>query len=739
MPKPRLVYLSLVMALIVAMLALRIADPQPIARLRLLVFDSYQWLSARAYDPNLPVRIVDIDDESLRRIGQWPWPRTKLATLTARLAEMGAAAVAFDIVLSEPDSTDPAEVVKRLPMTEATAALLGRLASLPSPDRALAEALEKVPAVLGFIAVNEVNAARPASRVGFASAGDDPRLFVPRYGGAVVSLPSLEARAKGSGALNWVPEYDQIVRRLPVLVRLGDDLLPAFAAEALRVAQGAGTYVVKASGASGEVAFGRNTGITDIRVGRVTVPTDANGQMWLRFTESDPRRFISAASVLDGSVARSEIEGRIVLIGTSAAGLFDLRTTPLDASVAGVEVHAQAIEQMLLGTHLRRPDFAAGAELAFLAVSCALLAFAVYVTGAAQSALLGATFLIVAATGSWIAYRSYGWLFDPVYPTVAQTLVYIVTTVYLYLLTERERNRVRNAFSHYMAPSLVEELAAHPDKLKLGGEMREVTLMFADVRGFTSISERLDASQVTQFLNRLLTPLTDSITAHRGTIDKYMGDGIMAFWNAPLDDPEHERNAARAALAMLADLDALNREWEAEAKVRGEEHVPVRIGIGLNTAVCCVGNLGSQHRFDYSVIGDGVNLAARLEGQCKTYGVPVIAGESTAEKVPDLAFLEIDLLSVVGKTTAVRIYALLGDESRRKSEEFVKLKTAHMALLAAYRSRRFDEAERLLPAARALGGAALAKVYDLYGERIRTFQMVPPPPDWDGRAIAEHK
>jgi len=739
MPKPRLVYLSLVLALIVAVLALRVADPQPIARLRLLVFDSYQWLSARTFDPDLPVRIVDIDDESLRRIGQWPWPRTKLAALTARLAEMGAAAVAFDIVLSEPDSTDPAEVVKRLPMTEVTADLLGRLASLPSPDRALAEALERVPSVLGFIAVNEVNATRPASRAGFASAGDDPRLFVPRYGGAVVSLPLLEERAKGLGALNWVPEYDQIVRRLPVLVRLGDDLLPAFAAEALRVAQGAGTYVVKASGASGEVAFGRNTGITDIRVGRVTVPTDANGQMWLRFTKSDPRRFVSAASILDGNVAPSEIEGRIVLIGTSAAGLFDLRTTPLDASVAGVEVHAQAIEQMLLGTHLRRPDFATGAELAFLALSCALLAFAVYVTGAAQSALLGATFLIVAATASWIAYRSYGWLFDPVYPTAAQTLVYMVTTVYLYLLTERERNRVRNAFSHYMAPSLVEELAVHPDKLKLGGEMREVTLMFADVRGFTSISERLDAGQVTQFLNRLLTPLTDSITAHRGTIDKYMGDGIMAFWNAPLDDPEHERNAARAALAMLADLEALNREWEAEAKARGEEHVPVRIGIGLNTAVCCVGNLGSQHRFDYSVIGDGVNLAARLEGQCKTYGVPAIAGESTAEKVPDLAFLEIDLLSVVGKTTAVRIYALLGDESRRKSEDFVKLKTAHMALLAAYRSRRFDEAERLLAAARALDGGALAKVYDLYADRIHAFQMVPPPADWDGRASAEHK
>jgi adenylate cyclase len=739
MPKARLVYLSLVLALSAGMLALRVADPQPIARLRLLVFDSYQWLSARTYDPELPVRIVDIDNQSLRRIGQWPWPRTRLAELTDRLAERGAAAIAFDIVLSEPDSTDPVEMVKRLPKTDVTEALVQRLADLPSPDHALAEALGKVPSVLGFIAVSEPNAARPMSRAGFATAGDDPRLFAPRYGGAVVSLHLLEERAKGSGSLNWVPEYDQIVRRLPVLVRLGDDLLPSFAAEALRVGQGAGSYVVKASGASGEEAFGRKTGITDVRIGQVAVPTDANGQMWLRFTKSEPRRFISAAAVLEGSVPREEIEGRIILIGTSAAGLFDLRTTPLDASVAGVEVHAQAIEQMVLGTHLRRPDFATGAELTYLAVSCAMLALAVYVTGAAQSAILGATFLIVAATGSWVSYRSYGWLFDPVYPTVAQTIVYIATTVFLYLLTERERNRVRNAFSHYMAPSLVEELAVHPDKLKLGGEMREVTLMFTDVRGFTSISERLDAEQVTQFLNRLLTPLSNSITANRGTIDKYMGDGIMAFWNAPLDDPEHERNAALAALAMLADLDVLNREWEAEARARGEEHVPVRIGIGLNTAVCCVGNLGSQDRFDYSVIGDGVNLAARLEGQCKTYGVVVVVGESTAQKAPDLAFLEIDLLSVVGKTKAVHVYALLGDAAFRRTAQFAKLEAVHAEMLRAYRGRRFDEAERLLPAARSAGGSELARVYDLYAERIRAYQISPPPDDWDGRAAAEHK
>jgi adenylate cyclase len=735
--RTRVAYVSLVASVLVAVLAIRVFDPAPVARLRLNVFDAYQWLASRVYNPDLPVRIIAIDDESLNAIGQWPWSRAVLGDLTRKLAERGASAVAFDMVMAEPDRTSVVELIKRLkdPTLKAIAARI----EAPSPDEAFATDISAAPVVLGFIAVSERNSVQPRLAAGFAFAGDDPKQFVPVFHGAVSSLELLQNQSTGSGSLNWVPEHDQIIRRLPLIVGINGALYPSLAAEALRVGQGASSYVVKSSGASGEESFGRKTGITNVRIGRLAVPTDAHGQMWLKFTKSDRRRFISAARVLNNAIASSEIEGRIMLVGTTAAGLFDLRTTPLDVAVPGVEVHAQAIEQMLIGEHLRRPDFGTGAEILFLAVSGLIMAAVVYASGALFSAILGAATVAAAFSTSWAAYRSLGLLFDPVYPIVALTMLYIVTTGYLYLQTEAERNRVRNAFRRYMAPSLVEELAKHPDMLKLGGELREVTLMFTDVRSFTSISERLDAERLTKFLNRLLTPLSNSILSNRGTIDKYMGDAIMAFWNAPLSDSDHERNAVRAALSMLRDVEQLNAALAAEADARGEEHIPVELGIGLNTAVCCVGNLGSELRFDYSVIGDGVNIASRLEGLSKQYGCPVIAGMSTAKAADELAFLEVDLVSVVGKKEAIHVFTLLGDEKVKKSPEFQTLAARHAAMLAAYRGRRFDEAETLLGEARAVAGERLAALYELYAERIAVYRQAPPLIDWDGRAIAEEK
>ncbi len=736
--RSRTIYAGAVLLLLGLIVLVRIADPTPIVRLRLLGFDTFQLVAPRTYDPELPVRILDVDDPSLERIGQWPWPRATMAEITARLQEAGAAAIGYDIIMAEPDRPVSLDAIKRLPDDPAKQQVLSLLEGLPSGDDAFAAAIAEAPVVLGFIGSDRSGAA-PALRAGFAFAGDDPGQFVPTFPGAVSSLPILQDKAKGSGSLNWVPEQDQIIRRLPLLVRVGEAVYPSLATESVRVAQGAGTIVVKSSGASGEEAFGASTGVVAMRIGAVEVPTDAQGQIWVHFTPSDRRRFISAADLLDGKVDRSEIEGRIVLIGTSAAGLFDLRTTPLDTAVPGVEVHAQAIEQMLLGTHLRRPDFATGLEIVALVLGGMLVAFAVYMTGAIWSALIGFATLTGAVGSSWLAYRGFGWLLDPVYPALALTFVYIATTVYLYLRTEGERRRVRNAFSHYMAPALVAELAADPDKLKLGGEMREMTLLFCDVRGFTSISERLDAEQLTRFLNRLLTPLTDSILGTRGTIDKYMGDAIMAFWNAPLDDADHARNACNAAMTMLTDVDRLNSEWAAEAKAEGRPHTPVRIGIGLNTGECCVGNLGSQHRFDYSAIGDGVNIASRLEGRSKSYGVPIVVGEATAALVPDLGFIELDYVSVKGRAEPLHVYGLLADADGARGPAFLELKQRHDAMLAAFRGRRFDEATSLLGEARVAAGDKLAALYDIYEERIADFRHTPPPEDWDGSIAADSK
>ncbi len=733
----RSVYAGAVVILLALIVLVRIVDPVPIARLRLLGFDTFQLLAPRTYTPDLPVRIVDIDDASLERIGQWPWPRSVLAELTRKLAEDGAAVIGFDIIMAEPDRP-LTEAVKMLPRSSAVDEVLAMLEQLPSGDEALAAAISGAPVVLGFIGSGR-KSALPAQRASFAFAGDEPGQFIPGFPGAIASIALLQEKSRGSGSLNWIPEHDQIIRRLPLLVRIADTVYPSLAAESIRVAQGASTFVIKASGASGEQSFGAETGIVAVRAGAIDIPTDGNGQVWIHFTRTDPRRFISAGDLLAGKIDRSEIDGRIVLIGTSAAGLFDLRTTPLDAAVPGVEVHAQAIEQMLLGTHLRRPDFATGVELFVLVVFGALVAAAVYATGALLSAFVGVVAVAIAIGSSWAAYRGFGWLTDPVFPAIAVIFLYISTTVYLYLRSEGERRRVRNAFSHYMAPALVAELAADPSKLKLGGEMRQVTLMFCDVRGFTALSEKLDAEQVTRFLNRLLTPLSERIMAARGTIDKYMGDAIMAFWNAPLDDPDHALNACRAALGMLADVERLNREWAAEAAAEGRVHVPVRIGIGINTATCCVGNLGSEHRFDYSVVGDGVNIAARLEGRSKSYGVPIVVGEPTAAAAPQLGFIELDFVSVQGRTEALHVFGLIGDESWNADPGTDELRARHAAMLAAFRSRRFEEAGALLVEARAAAGEKLSALYDLYDARITEFKSKPPPADWDGHTLAESK
>jgi adenylate cyclase len=724
-------------AIILGALLLRIWDPAPVARLRAVVFDTYQQISPRAYDPNLPVRIVDIDEESLTRIGQWPWPRTVLAKLVERLAESGAASIGFDMVFPEPDRLSPGTVLQSWPQSGDLAALREAAEKLPSNDEVFAEAIGKAPVVLGFVAVPQ-GGSIPETKAGFAFAGDDPKLFVPRYPGAAASLPVLQAKASGTGSINWLPEHDQIIRRVPMLVTVGDKLYPAFSADLLRLAQGASTYMVKSSGASGEKAYGEKTGVVAIRVGEFEVPTEANGQMWVRFTRHAKERFLPAWRVLDGEIGKEEIEGRLILIGTSAAGLLDLRATPLDASVPGVELHAQAIEQIVQGAFLLRPDFATAAELVYILALGALIAVLIYRSGALTGAVLGAASIAAVIALSWYAFDVSGWLVDPIYPALALAAVYLAGTVYVFLRTERERNRVRHAFGHYMAPALVERLAGDPSRLKLGGETRDMTLLFSDVRGFTSISEGLDAEGLTRFLNTLFTPLSNIILEEQGTIDKFMGDAVMAYWNAPLDDPDHPIHACRAALRMMEQMTELNRHWQDEAQAQGRTFPPVKIGIGLNTGVCCVGNLGTETRFDYSVIGDNVNIASRLEGQSKIYDVVAIVGESTAARAPDFAFLELDLLKVKGKTEATRIYALLGDGALKRSRGFTDLSARHDAFLQKYRAGDWDAADMLRRECDRADGS-FSRLYALYRERIRHYRQNPPPPDWDGSAEAVSK
>ena len=726
------------LAVLAAAVLLRANEPWLVEQARLSVFDAYQRLKPRVYDPAAPVRIVDIDDESLARLGQWPWPRTLLAGLTDRLAAAGAATVAFDAVFAEPDRTSPQRLLELWPDAGAADAVRARVAKLPDNDQLFADALHRVNSVTGFALTDSVRGGTPALKAGLAFAGDDPAPFVPAYTGAVVNLPVIETAAAGNGSITASPDRDGVIRRTPLVLRLDETIYPSLGAEALRVAQGAGTYIIKSSGASGVYSFGQRTGISQIKVGQFPVPTDANGRVWLHYAGTQAARVVPAWRVMQPSFDGAEINGRIIFIGTSAAGLKDLRATPLNPTAAGVEIYAELLEQIFAGDFLERPDFALGLELVYLVLLGLIIIVLVPRVGARWCALVGAAAIAGAVFGSWYAYTRANWLLDPVFPSVAILAVYVVQTGIIFLRTETERRWVRNAFSRYISPDVVSRLAEHPERLALGGEMREMTVMFSDIRDFTSRSERLDAQALTQFVNRYLTPMTACVLNNHGTVDKYIGDCVMAFWNAPLDDPDHRRNAARTALAMRERLASLNEAWAGEARASGETFEPMRIGIGLNTGLCCVGNMGSDQRFDYSVLGDDVNLSSRLEGQSKTYGVDIIASEAALAGISGFAAIEIDLIRVKGKARPVRIFHLVGDEAYAATDAFKRMSAFHDDLLRAYRARDWDAAEAALTRCRE-AAVSLAPLYALYAQRIAAFRVKPPAADWGGVYDATEK
>lgn len=722
-------------------LALRIADPAAVSRLRDFAFDSYQRIQPRTYNPETPVRIVDIDEAALQEYGQWPWPRTIVARLVDKLTEKGAVVVAFDAVFAEPDRSSISRMVRDLVAFTDPETVQKLAAAVQDNDKVLADAMAQSRVVTGFGFDVKGTGKPPRTFHGVAFAGDQPSQFLPQQGGTVKSIDILEAAAKGNGSVNT--DVDSIViRRVPMMFRVAgyEGLFPSLSIEALRVAQEASTYLIKSSGASGEMSFGEKTGIVAIRTGNLEVPTDARGRLIVYDTGHKEERFISARAVLNDEVPAEKIEGNVFFVGTSAIGLKDLRNTPVQDAVPGVELHAQLAEQMLEQKFLARPDYADGAEFLYLAIIGLLLVVLLPRLSAGKMAVVATVFIGVGLAVPWIAYSNYQLLFDPIYPPVTFAAIYVGGTALAFMRTERERAEIRGAFGMYLSPDLVEQLARNPSLLQLGGEQREITVMFTDVRGFTTISEQFDPHGLTRFMNRFLTPMTDLILGLKGTIDKYMGDAIMAFWNAPLPVERHAARACDAALAMQARLAELNEEWKAEAAVEGRKHIPVNIGVGLNTGPASVGNFGSTQRFTYSCLGDDVNLASRLEGQCKTYGVGIIIGRKTREEVEDYATLEIDLITVKGKTEPERVFALLGGPAVSQTPSYRALQGCQDEFLRLYRSGAFSEALEMIGACQAAAEAAgwRQTYYDMMRGRLDAL-IDDSPVDWKGVYVAKDK
>ena len=703
--------------------ALRLWDPAPIEALRLRVFDGYQQLSPRQPAEN-PTLVVAIDEESLAKYGQWPWPRSLVSDLIERLAAGGPAAIALSIVFAEPDRLSPhALATGAVGLDVETAA---QLAALPNNDRILADTLINAPVVLGRgaspTATGPQGLPLPPP---LAWVGEDPDNFVVAFPALVRNLAELESVAAGNGIFTLGPEPDGVVRRIPAVIRVGREFFPSLSVETLRVAGGEKTTLARVG----------PKGVESLRVGPTEIPTDPRARVWAYFARPGTTPVLSAVDILDQDELPVDLRGRTVVVGATAVGQGRVWATPAAVAMTGVEIHAQLTDMARSGEVLRRLDFALGVEFALATLTMALITLIIPALGAAWTLAAGALSIAILVAISWGLFAGSGLLLDVTYPALASFSLFLLLSYLNYTREEQRRRQVRTAFAQYLAPSVVAEVAEHPDRLRLGGENRELSILFCDVRGFTTLAERLSEQpeRLTQLLTRLLTPVSETILNHRGTIDKYVGDSVMAFWNAPLTDDDHAARACSASLDVLEDVRRLNRELLAEGEAQAQT---LSLGLGINSGRCIVGNLGTPQRFAYSAIGDPVNLAARLEAQTRAYGVDIIVGEDTANRVADrFALLELDLLIAKGRRSTTRIYALLGDKQHRNDPNYVRLQTAHSMFLSAYRKQDWDGATGAIAECRVIDGAP-AELYAYYEERIAVLRTDPPPPDWDGRNVA---
>ncbi len=703
--------------------AIRIADPFFLSTVRETAFDQFQQLSPREYSET-PVRVVDIDEASLRQFGQWPWPRSLIAELSLRLGEMGAAAIAFDILFAEPDRLSPTQLIKdpsfaHLPDEQRQTWLS---ADLPDNDKLFGEAIAGLPVVFGFARLDQADGSFPPIKAGFAYTGEDPAMVLPFFTSATHNLPDLEAVASGIGSISLSPtESVSVVRKVPLLWSDGAKIYPSLAIEALRVAQGASTIVVHA-------LAGEPTIVQEVRVGDLAIPTTPEGELWMRYSRERKDRYVSAAAILADEIEQEtvdKINGHIVLIGTSAVGLYDIRATSIGENVPGVSIHAQLLEQIITSKFVYRGDWTDGLELfGFVVLSLFVLVMAL-TTGPVVSFISGGVVAAAIAAGTWLAYTNYGFLTDPTFPMAGGFMVYIAMTTFRYFTADRQKRQIRRAFSQYVAPAVLQQIEEHPESLVLGGETREVTVMFVDIRNFTSLSETLPPGDVILFLNALLSELSREITAEKGTIDKYIGDSIMAFWNAPVAIRDHAGGAGRAALGMRRALERFNDLSADGMQPEWRKRLPkIAIGTGITTGQACVGNMGSESRFDYSVVGDTVNVASRVETATKHLAFDIVLSGATAMQIPKMAMLEAGTIALKGKQEHIPAYILVGDEALAGGDEFRHLADAHVALLHSLREGQICWEELLLrcKALAAVFSCGLEAFYDRIPARIDDFR-----------------
>ena len=650
MPKLRQ-FAGLAAALVAAslLLALRIADPPVVAQLRAAGFDSLQRLWPRVDATEQPVTIVDIDEASLHKLGQWPWRRDVLGKLVTNLSKLDAAAIGFDIMFPETDRLSPKLLAADISLPPST--------DLPDTDQIFTDAINGQRVVLAAAANPRGEILNPFDKAGFAATGM-PAIDAPlRMVASVNNLPKLDAAAAGIGLINIdLASESGIARQIPLLWTDGQSFRPSLVLETLRVAQNASTYVVDASPRIEDA-------ISSIRIGDFDIPVSEQGQLAVYYSHNSPALYVSAADVLDEkkfTALAPRIAGHIILVGTSATGLLDTRTSSLGEAVPGVSVHAQALQQIMSGQFLSRPEWAAGAE--FATIILAGLAFGI---GAAllrpwQSLIALLLFIVLMASASLYAFRAMGILLDATFPIAAFLATFLAGTALRLLVTDREGRQLRRAFGLYVAPGVLAEIEKSPEKLKLGGQLRDVTVMFVDIANFTPMSQKLGPEQLVQLVNEILTACSTAILGHQGTIDKFIGDAVMAFWNAPVDQADHQSMACHSALDIQKEIAALNANPLIKARLQDAGLPPVAVRVGLASGEALVGNVGSTTRFDYSVIGETVNTAARAESACKELGCHIALAGEPVGKTTSLVLKDMGEVHLKGLAKPKQIWAVLG-------------------------------------------------------------------------------
>lgn len=630
----------------VALLAV-LLDPVALQVLRNAQFDQFQRWQPRDYE-DVGVLIVDLDEESLKQHGQWPWPRTRVAELLTSLRDRGAVVVGFDAMFADIDRTSPQTVAK---LWRLNAAGQQSLAALPDHDEMLGQALAKGGAVVGM-ALDQKAAGGRSGLESIADVlpfrvlqmGERASAHLPSFDGATLPIPVVREHASGLGALNFIPDADGVVRRVPLMFTVDGQVVPSLVAEMLRVAQGAQNYALKGAAQTG-------AGLEELRIGKIVVPVSAQGEMWVHYTPPRAERFEPAWRVLQGKTDPQRIQGRLVLVGSSALGLMDLRVSPLGHVMPGVTAHAQALEQILAGHVLQRPSWAIGLEALVALLGCLAVGMLANTTRAAISA--AATVCIVAGAfgAAWWAFSQHGLLINVVEPVLWLVFTFVLCSVQRHLATEREQRWIRQAFSRYVSPNRVEHLVQHPDQLELGGKRQECSFIFTDLAGFTTLMESMDPAPAVSLLNEYLDRMIAIAFAHGGTLDRIVGDSVAIVFSAPLEQSDHRQRALQCALEMDVFATAYAKRLQDE---QGIAFPHTRIGV--HTGEVIVGNFGGSTMFDYRALGDAVNTASRLEAVNKHLGTRMCVSMATLSASPEVAARPVGHLVLKGKTHALEVW-----------------------------------------------------------------------------------